>query len=324
VFHLASDFLTHLERQTFKIKRILSKSSTLDPMTDPGLSAASVNAGLPQTIDALGSSVSMPVPEDSLAKPIYNSHQLNSPLENLHPEIRRQILFTLELEELSALIHASPVFYQQYLLDRRSLLCKCLDATLGSVAVDACAAYRSGLAEFSNTRTNENMTQFMKSYGDRRSSTHHSILTEKLTEDEAVGMAAFHSSIIKPLMQYYADWALANLADETGDLQSHEPLSRTEQTRLLRALYRFQECCNLFGVGRYKASGHLGFGFWSVDILKIFICIFEPWEVEKIACIYTFSKESFDQIFNDIRWDVNERNPSSTANGLPFRKGRLI
>jgi hypothetical protein len=41
----------------------------------------------------------------------------------------------------------------------------------------------------------------------------------------------------------------------------------------------------------------------------MFICIFEPWEVEEIACMYTFSKEKYNQIFRDIRWDVHEENP---------------
>lgn len=313
-----------------KIKRILSKfrhcaqlseSSALDPVTDPGPSAPSVNGGLPKTRGALADLASMPPAEDSPAKP-YHSHQPNSPLEDLHPEVRRLILSMLDLEDLSALVHASPVFYQQYLLDRRSLLCKCLDTTLGSVAVDACAAYRSGLAEFSNSRTNGTVSQFLESYEDRRSSTQYSLLTETLTEDEVVGMAAFHSSIIKPLAQCYARWALANLGKETRELQSHEPLTRTEERRLMRGLYRFQLCCNLFGVGRYEGgSWRLGMNFQAIDILKTFFCLFEPWEVEEIACIYNFSKEKFDQIFSEIRWDVHEENPKFDGQRPPTPEG---
>jgi hypothetical protein len=242
-------------------------------------------------------------------------------LEDFPPDVRRHLLYILELEELNALVHASPVFHQQYLLDRRSLLCKCLKKTLRTVTVDAWAVYRSSLADFSDTRTSEKVTQFLESYRDRRSPTQYSGVTERLTEDEAVGMVAFLSSIIKPLARHYTDWALTNLANETKDSQSHEPLSRTEETRLMRALYRFQLCCNLFGRGRHRTPRQPRLGFQSVDILKIFICIFEPWEIEEIACIYTFSKEKYDQIFRNIRWDVHEENPKFEGRRPPTPEG---
>ena len=239
------------------------------------------------------------------------------PLENLPPEIRRQLLFILELEELRALVLASPVFHQQYLLDRKFLLCKSLEATLRSVTVDASAVCRTSFAAcFSDICTGGKITQFLKSYQDRRSSTQYSILTDRLTEDEAVGMAAFHSSIIKPLARRYTDWALANLADETKNSRS-QPLNKTEETRLLRALYRFQLCCNLFGNANYGA-------FWQPmlrEILEMFLCIFEPWEVQEIACIYTFSKEKYNQIFNDIRWDVHKENPKFEGQRPPTPEG---
>lgn len=51
------------------------------------------------------------------------------------------------------------------------------------------------------------------------------------------------------------------------------------------------------------------FGLDRTNILKTFLCKFEPWEVEEICCIYTFSKAKYDQIFNNISWDLDERNP---------------
>ena len=223
-----------------KIKRILSKfrySLRLSQLstTEPVLSATTVNVGPLQAIAVRGTvSVS-------------DSPQHNAPLENLPPEIRDQLLSILELEELRALVHASPVFHQQY-LHRRFLLCKSLETTLRSATVDANAVYQTSLlAGFSDTRTSEKITQFLKSYQDRRSSTQYSIIADRLTEDEVVGMAGFHSSVIKPLARRYTDWALTNLAGETKNLWSHKSLNKTEETRLLRALYRFQLCCNLFG-----------------------------------------------------------------------------
>jgi len=96
------------------------------------------------------------------------------------------------------------------------------------------------------------------------------------------------------------------------------PLSKTEEMRLLRALYRFQLCCNLFGKG-VDSSGwyHRGLNFESVDILTIFLCLFEPWEIEEITCIYTFSKDMYNQIFSEIRWDVDAMNPKFDDQGRP-------
>lgn len=36
--------------------------------------------------------------------------------------------------------------------------------------------------------------------------------------------------------------------------------------------------------------------------------IYEPWEIEEIACIQTFTKEMFNQILDDIYCDVHQDN----------------
>lgn len=173
-----------------------------------------------------------------------SSSNLNAPLENLPPEIRRLLLSLLRLEELRALVFASPVFHQQYLLDRKYLLSKCLETTLHhSITVDACAVYQSGLRGFQDTVTAEKVALFLQSYRRRLSSPQYSIFSENLGEDQVIGIVTFHSAIVNPLAQHYAAWTLANLAHETG-LQSHESesLSKTKEIRVLRALYRFQLC----------------------------------------------------------------------------------
>jgi hypothetical protein len=240
-------------------------------------------------------------------KPIYAS---NAPLENLRPEIRLQLLSILDLEELEHLVHASPIFHQQYLSDLGPLLCKCLETTLRSITPDACSVYWSCTADFSARRTREKVTWFLEFYDDQRSSsTQYSIFTERSTEDEAMGIVAFYSSIIKPLVRLYTNWALTNLADESKEIQNHKKLSSTEDTRLLRGLFRFQLYCKLFAKGHHINYLQPWSEFRDVETLKDFICIFEPWEIEEIACIYTFSKEKYNKIFDEIRWDVHKENP---------------
>ena len=101
-------------------------------------------------------------------EPVCINVQGNFLLEKLPPEIRCHILYILGITEIRALVHASPVFHQQYVLDRRSLLSKSLKTTLGDVAVDACAVYQSGWADYEDLCIEDEVVQFLNSYQNRR------------------------------------------------------------------------------------------------------------------------------------------------------------
>ena len=209
----------------------------------------------------------------------------------------------------------SPVYHQQYLLDRQNLLCQCLEKTLGSnTIVDAWAVHQSGFVDFSQTRTKETVAEFLESYQNRHSSLSHLSFSNMLTLEEVISMVTFYTSIVKPLMQYYTSWALDTLIEETKNPQSHQPLSRTEKARLVRGLYHYQLYCNLFGAN-YCCESFLG--FQAIEILKIFISLYEPWEVEEMVCIYAFAKEKFNQVFDDIHWDVHQENPRFEGQNRP-------
>lgn len=40
-----------------------------------------------------------------------------------------------------------------------------------------------------------------------------------------------------------------------------------------------------------------------------FFCLYTPWEVEEITCLYTFARRVVDQVLNDIHGDVHTTNP---------------
>ncbi|KAE8361152.1 hypothetical protein BDV27DRAFT_148066 [Aspergillus caelatus] len=240
---------------------------------------------------------------------VCNVLRRNAPVEDLPLEVRHHPLCMLELETLKELVHASPVYHQQYL------------TTLSTATVDACAVYQSGLVNFSYSRTKEKVNMFLQSYQDQRGSSLYSVPREMSSVDALVALAVFYFSIVKPLAKYYTSWALGNLAAETDKPRSNEPLCKMQETRLIRALYRFQLCCNLFGAGCQKSSQKQRLGFDSVEIGTIFLDLFEPWEVEEISCIYHFAKERYNQIFNDIRWDVHEENPKFEGQRPPTPEG---
>ncbi|KAK4099096.1 hypothetical protein N658DRAFT_498689 [Parathielavia hyrcaniae] len=230
-------------------------------------------------------------------------------LENLPAELRLKILDALDYEDLRALVHASSIFHQQYRLDRRGLLRGCLQRTLGAAAVDACAVYRSNLDSFSDSEscTRETVVVFLKAYQDRRSRETYSIHDKALTEGETVTMTAFHFTVIEPLVKRFTSWALSHLASEIGaSPRQNEPLGETEKARVVRAMYRFQLCCNIFHDRRRK---HTRENIKGIDVVSLFFCLFEPWEVEELVCVHTFSKDEFDRIFSDLHWDLHPEHP---------------
>ncbi|PLB50665.1 hypothetical protein P170DRAFT_406006 [Aspergillus steynii IBT 23096] len=245
----------------------------------------------------------------------------DAPLENLPSELRLHLLSTLMLEELRALVHASPVYHQQYIVDRKRILSQCFDTTLRSITVDAYAVYQSGLPEFARQRSREKVMQCLETYQSRRSLSGDVDSRKYFSLDEATGIVSFHFRIILPLSQFYVSWAFDDIAKQTETPQNSELLSRAEETRLLRALYRFQLCCNLFGVGSHEPPRDLPLQFDSIEILNVFFRLFEPWEVEEIVCIYCFAKERYADIFDRISWDVDEKNPKFDGQRPPTPDG---
>ncbi|KAI1466231.1 uncharacterized protein F4812DRAFT_461201 [Daldinia caldariorum] len=124
-----------------------------------------------------------------------------SGLEDLPPEIRRNILSFLDIRSLNSLVHSSSVFHEQYFEDHRYLLCSSLETTLGTVSPD------------------------------------------------------------KEL-----------------------------------------DLC-------------------PVEILRLFFCLFEPWEVEEILCINTFAQDKYDKIFREIYWDLNKSSPKFDGQRPPTPDG---
>lgn len=248
-----------------------------------------------------------------------------APLENLPPEVRRHLLFIMDFESLKTLVHASPVYHEQYLLERRLFLCDLLAPELHMVTSDACAVDQSSTRDFSRRRARkEYVMDFLKDYRNQHVARHTFHVDRSFSLPLLGRMASFHFSVIQPLARYYHEWALANFAKETGVPTSHEPLSKTEKIRLMRGLYRFQLCCNLFGRGRHGIPPDTELEMDQMDILEHFICIFEPWEVEEICCIYTFANAKYEQIFDDISWDVNENNPKFDGERPPTQLAHLI
>ncbi|GKZ69523.1 hypothetical protein AnigIFM50267_004734 [Aspergillus niger] len=235
-------------------------------------------------------------------------------LESLPPEIRVQILLLLDVEGLKSLVQASPVYHEQYLQDRKRLLLACLSTTLGSIFFEACVVQETSSVGFSQTRNHDRIYEFFKSLAKRRSLTRHSDLTAGLTLDDAIDMVTFYRSVLKPFAWSYSAWALRNLAKEPEAAHNNidNPLSESEEHRIIRALYRFQLCGNVFGVGPNKDMLDLfeiQFQLSDMEILMLLEDLYEPWELEEINCVNVFAETKCREIHDAVTWDFSEKNP---------------
>lgn len=303
-----------------RINRILSKVRHALRPSDSSSRNATLESDYLATADDTGIAQT-----DEHTEPVRVNVQGDCLLENLPPEVRRHILYVIGIEDIRALVHASPVFLQQYVLDRKALLSKSLETMLGDVVVDACAAYQSGwIAAYESgwgtdgdLCTEDDVIHFLESYQNRRRLPQHPNVMALLTEHQVANVVAFHISVVEPLVRLYTSWALFNLINQDEDLKGQKPLSKMEETRVFRAFYRLQLCCNLFAKGRHRTFWSHKPRFNSLEILRLFFCPFEPWEAEEIACIYTFAKQKYSQIFSEIRWDVHKDNPKFEFDPYP-------
>ncbi|KAJ4203816.1 hypothetical protein NW759_015018 [Fusarium solani] len=170
----------------------------------------------------------------------HSTYTPDAMVEHLPPELQHELLTTLDLSSLRNMVHASPVFYRQYVLERCSILSLCLERTLGRTVLDAYWVYQTARSsKFPSITNDETISNFRQAYMRQQASGSYSILRKSVTEHLAVGIAAFHYSTVDPIMQLYIRHVLEALAEETGGIVDQEPLSQVEQARLVRGLTDF-------------------------------------------------------------------------------------
>ncbi|XXG97639.1 hypothetical protein Hte_003946 [Hypoxylon texense] len=231
--------------------------------------------------------------------------QKHAPLETLPPEIRRHILAILTLDQLNCLVRASPVFHQQYLASRRYVLNSCLSNTLDGVLVDALLAHQTGSTTFATTRGGKTVSRVLDDYENLRSRPNQTLVKE-ISEVDAAKIAKFHLNVILPVARRFISWAAHYPGDELHISAFQQPLSlsRVEETRLLRSLYRFQLCCHLFGSGPHPDLVAQS-AQTPIDILMRFFFLYEPWEVEEMRCVGLFADEMYERFSKDAIYGID-------------------
>lgn len=76
----------------------------------------------------------------------------------------------------------------------------------------------------------------------------------------------------------------------------------------MRGFYRFQLCCNIYGLEAAESIPYVSWISISQRILGDFLCIFDPWEAEEISCVSNFCEEKCEQIFDQTKQGLDEEN----------------
>ncbi|KAK4246572.1 hypothetical protein C7999DRAFT_33004 [Corynascus novoguineensis] len=178
----------------------------------------------------------------------------------LPAELRIQVLsYITDLDDVSAVVHASPFFPQQHLSERQHLLAQAVKATQGNALVDA---YIHRLSyDLAGPRS--------EAPGWDGSWVAWGIID--------VSVELHSLSIDLPLLLECAARFPQNLKNALPDFG---PLNGTERTRILRALYQFDIFQALYAYLDTDQDS------WEQEGLDQFLGeMFDPWQVEEINCI---------------------------------------
>ncbi|OTA00869.1 hypothetical protein A9Z42_0011500 [Trichoderma parareesei] len=254
----------------------------------------------------------------------------NSRLEGLPCLIQHNVLTMLDLCDIDSLARASPVLYQLVKRDRASLIYRRLKSTLGSVLVDAYAAYQTSFPPWTDSiRDLPVVEPFLESYANSLRFDKPGPSIDDLGEKAIIGMWTFHTTIVEPLIDVYARMTLEKLSshlevknniayvgnwipDGDGpDVSSPEPpLSPTERMRILRAMYRFQLHGHIFGSQGRTRPRFEDDPYVSIDdVTRLFFNLFEPWEFEEIASFEHHAYHVWNAICMTFGDEIRETSP---------------
>ncbi|KAK0653991.1 hypothetical protein QBC41DRAFT_61008 [Cercophora samala] len=258
------------------------------------------------------------IPSPSSRKPRYPS--VDPPIEAFPSEIRRLILCNLRLEDLFVFIRASPVYLQQYLLDPGFIQRQCLFQTLYIYTPDAIYVYLTGEGQFLASRNEQRLDSvqaMIDAYLRARSSGRSAFidLVTRLNNSQLDDMVHFHRRVVSSLIQLYSRWAFSNLVlqiegESSQNTEAACLLSSTETLRIMRAMYRYQLICNLFGRGPYSASLYSSYSLSGYnDIFQAFLSTFTAFEIEEVRCIFDYAVDCYDKVFARVASDLHPDNP---------------
>ena len=132
--------------------------------------------------------------------------------------------------------------------------------------------------------------------------------------EDIIPLIHFHRSVIEPLTERYATWALAALS--SGSYPQSHPLGGVEGPRIHRALYRLEVFCNL---SRFRGEGRSAPVYLATTLKhlnRLNLC--PALQIEEVLCIHPFARDVYSTILEQVAPDVAEpRSPSDPPGSSP-------
>ncbi|KAG8157991.1 hypothetical protein KVR01_012263 [Diaporthe batatas] len=229
-------------------------------------------------------------------------------IESLPAEIQRHIMLCLpSLGSLGACILSSPVFYSLFQSEPKNYIANCLINILGDTFVDASTARAAIQDSFQQARCaamkagheTRIIWPFLETYREHVQHLSCKDWIHSISLPEAVEMATFQTSIVEPLVDEYACWALANLSTSAKAME----LSKIERIRIQRAMYRFQIVCDVFG-NKLEGNNMANQRLRQLGCLR-FLAGYDPWEIEEMLCINAFFQQQYQKRLLEVSGDLD-------------------
>ncbi|KAI9041954.1 uncharacterized protein KD926_006291 [Aspergillus affinis] len=220
-----------------------------------------------------------------------------------------------DVETLRALVHASPAYHAAYRKVRNQALFKALCAEYyGMESVDAVVALRSrGL--YADIPSNKGkiytlLDQWQRHKEIRR--LNEPSADEPADLDEIIRLIRLHKIMKFCLVDF------CNAVHRPVWINSEQwnndvlpiSLSRTEKTRLLRALYRVQIYANIFGHRVFypgeKTPIQWRYNSWEEEtfetreVWRLFMSPMAPWEFQEYGCVWQYIYERYRQPYQEV------------------------
>jgi hypothetical protein len=254
----------------------------------------------------------------------------NASLDGLSVELKVAILRYLpDTLTLRALVRSSPLYHGAYANQRQSILSTVLFRDLGPrVFSEALLLHQAseipwGDASAPSFRSarKESVEALVARYKDQRD-TPPTLSQIALDLETLESMVRFQGSVIDTTSEFCSS-RLSQHPITRDSLQRYDEPSYHEKERIHRALYRLQLFYTLFnvpvGVGRPPDRSNPSPFDW-MDMSHLFLSIFNPWEVEEIACIRDYIMECYDSIFSQCLDFIVKFRPSreSALKSMPL------
>ena len=240
-------------------------------------------------------------------------------LERLPTEIQLAILLNIDdIGSLESIIRASPRYHSAYLSQRHAILKRVLFNSIHpDVLYDAFSAIDSTKSAIGDREDRAaRVRSFLSDYRDTRDTW---VPPEHLDLETLCRLARLQNHVQHSTQDLYRV-AISSHPFPGTQMVHGAGLSVNESRRFYRAFYRFDIFCNLFR--NWKASPAVEllsnasnrqlenpFQLEPLEKSSRFLGLFNPWEVEELACVRDYFFNYYRRMLHKFEPDLRERKP---------------